>query len=104
MQRFVAAGREVLSGRKDLQCSRSVDSLMKLPSPFSGHHLLNRRGFLGHTGTGLSSIALSMMLAEQGLLKADDSALGTISGKIPIRPEINPTHPFATRSSHFPAS
>ena len=68
------------------------------------HHLLNRRSFLNHTGTGLSSIALSVMLAEQGLLKADDSKPGTVGGKNPVRPDIKPSHPFASRSSHFPAA
>jgi hypothetical protein len=55
----------------------------------TGRHLLNRRGFLDNTATGLSSIALSMMLAEQGLLKADDAKSNTVGGKSPIRPNID---------------
>ena len=77
---------------------------MKTSNTFTGHHLLNRRRFLDHTGTGLSSIALSMMLAEQGLLKADDTRPGTVGGQSPIRPDIKPSHPFASRSSHFPSA
>ncbi|HRA88831.1 MAG TPA: DUF1501 domain-containing protein, partial [Planctomycetaceae bacterium] len=70
----------------------------------TGHHPLNRRSFLDHTGTGLSSIALAMMLAEQGLLKGDESRPGTVGGRKPIRPEIDPAHPFASRQPHFPAA
>ena len=77
---------------------------MTLLSDFTGHHLLNRRGFLDHTGTGLSSIALAMLLAEQGLLQADDTNPSTVGGQSPIRPDIIPSHPFASRSSHFPAA
>ena len=73
-------------------------------SRLTGHHLLNRRGFLDHTGTGLSSIALAVMLAEQGLLKADESKSVTVGGRQPIRPEIDPAHPFAARQPHFPAA
>ncbi|MEI7701929.1 MAG: DUF1501 domain-containing protein [Planctomycetia bacterium] len=79
--------------------------MLSLPEPFpASTHLLNRRGFLGSTPTALSSIALSVMLAEQGLLKAEETPPGTVSGKPPIRPLIDPGHPFAARSSHFPAA
>ncbi len=72
-------------------------------SILAGRHLLNRRMFLGHAATGLSSIALAMLLAEQRLLKADEPVGGTVSGKPPIRPVIDPAHPFAARKSHLPA-
>jgi hypothetical protein len=68
----------------------------------AGRHLLNRRAFLDHAATGLSGIALSMLLAEQGLLRAQ-SPQGTVSGKAPLRPMIDPQHPFAARAPHFPA-
>ncbi len=70
----------------------------------SGLHLLDRRGFLDHAATGLSSLALTMMLAEQGLLKADEKLIGSVSGKAPIRPVFEPAHPFASRHPHFPAA
>ncbi len=72
-------------------------------SILAGRHLLNRRMFLGHAATGLSGIALAMLLAEQRLLKADEAGGGTVSGKPPIRPVIDPAHPFAARKSHLPA-
>ncbi len=59
----------------------------------AGRWLLDRRSFLRHAGTGLGGIALTTLLAEQGLLA---------SGK-PIRPEINPEHPLAPRNPHFRA-
>ena len=39
-----------------------------------GRHLLDRRGFLGHMASGMGGIALSALLAEQGLLAADGDA------------------------------
>ena len=59
--------------------------------------LLNRRGFLAHTGSGLGGIALASLLAEDQLLA--ESATG--SG--PIRPEIDPANPYAARQPHFAA-
>lgn len=69
-----------------------------------GYHLLDRRGFLQHAMTGLSGIAFSAMLAQQGLLGQDASSGSTVSGKSPIRPEIDPAHPFAARQPHHPAA
>ncbi|MFN3148381.1 DUF1501 domain-containing protein [Bremerella sp.] len=66
-----------------------------------GSHMLNRRSFLGHTASGLGSIALSMMLAQEKLL-ADK--VRSVGGKVPIRPEIDPGQPFAPRTSHMPAA
>ena len=53
-------------------------------------HLLDRRGFLGRTLTGLSSIGLAHLLAEDRLLAAG-----------PFRPAIDPAHPYAPRPPHF---
>src|SRR5213076_528105 len=70
---------------------------MKTPSPclaHAGRWLLNRRDFLRFGGTGLGGIALTALLAEQGLLGADKS---------PIRPQWSPERPSAPRAPHFPA-
>ena len=66
---------------------------MKAP-PLSnaGRWLLNRRDFLRFGGSGLSSIALAMLLADERLLAA---------GKSPIRPQWSPQHPYAPRPPHF---
>ena len=69
-----------------------------MPTPFHARHLLNRRGFLMNTVTGLSSIALAQLLDGQGMLAADPTAGG------PIRPSLDPLQPNAARSTHFPAA
>jgi hypothetical protein len=63
-----------------------------LPLSNTGHHLLNRRAFLRHAGTGLGGIALTSLLADQGLLAATKS---------PIAPQIRPENPLAPRPPHF---
>ncbi len=60
-----------------------------------GRHLLDRRGFLGHMASGISGIALSTLLAEQGLLAADAGAGGA-------KTSAAPTNPMAPQPSHFP--
>ncbi len=70
----------------------------------AGGHLLNRRTFLDNSATALSGIALAMLLGEQGLLRAQEGGGATVSRKTPIRPAINPAHPFAARAPHFPAA
>lgn len=55
----------------------------------SGRQLLNRRGFLGDAATGLSSIALLDLLADDRLLAG--------------QPHIDPAQPFAARPSHYEA-
>lgn len=60
------------------------------------HSLLNRRHFLQHMSQGLSGIALSALLAQEGLLAADGS-----ESKSPIRPKIDPSRPFGARDTHF---
>jgi len=71
---------------------------------YLSQHLLDRRGFLLNSATGLSQIALAMLLAEQGYLRANADEGATLSGKTPIRPQIDPARPFAARSPHFPAA
>ncbi|MST00527.1 MAG: DUF1501 domain-containing protein, partial [Pedosphaera sp.] len=61
-------------------------------SSFIGQRLLDRRAFLRSTAHGLEAIALTSLLADQGLLAADKS---------PIRPAIDPARPHAPRSPHF---
>ncbi|MEW4564460.1 DUF1501 domain-containing protein [Bremerella sp. JC770] len=63
------------------------------PARFLGSHLLNRRSFLENTVSGLGSIALTTLLAQEQLLAAT-----------PIRPDINPGQPFAPRTPHGTAA
>ena len=56
--------------------------------------LLNRRGFLANTATGLGSIALAKML----------SATQSQEDISPIRPVVDPQQPNQARSGHFPAA
>lgn len=55
------------------------------------HDLMNRRGFLGHMGTGLGAVSLLHLLGTDGLLAAGG----------PIRPTIDPAAPLRPRSPHF---
>ena len=68
---------------------------MNQPSGFFSNPLLNRRRFFADSGIGLGAIALTHLLSKQGLLAANTS------GKEPIRPVINPGHPYASRKPHF---
>ena len=61
----------------------------------AGRQLLDRRAFLRHAGMGLGGIALTSLLAEQGLLAGEDQS--------PIRPLVRPEAPLAARAPHFPA-
>ena len=53
-----------------------------------GRHLLDRRGFLSHMATGVGGIALSALLAEQGLLAGE--------------PADATKNPLAPKKPHFP--
>ncbi|MFP6886328.1 MAG: DUF1501 domain-containing protein [Opitutales bacterium] len=53
--------------------------------------LLNRRKFLRETASGLSGIALASLLQGNDLLAKESG---------PIRPNVNPKEPFASRKSH----
>ncbi len=69
----------------------------KLEQPSrAGMDLLDRRNFLAHTGTGLGGIALASLLSADGLLAAER--------KTPIRPVIDPSHPYRPRQPHFPTA
>src|SRR5437763_5280475 len=58
----------------------------------AGRRLLDRRGFLAHAGTGLAGVALTRLLADDGLLAAE-----------PWSPTIRPDAPLAARPPHFAA-
>jgi hypothetical protein len=58
----------------------------------AGRHLLDRRAFLAHGGTGLGGVALTALLAQQGLL-----------AKAPIRPRIDAARPLSPRPAHHHA-
>jgi len=73
---------------------------MKKTNLPGSRHLLDRRKFLNQTASGLSSIALTAMLAEQNLLATER----TVGGATPIRPQIDSGNPFAPRQPHFPAA
>lgn len=63
-----------------------------------GRRLLDRRGFLGTAGLSAAGLGLASLLSTDGLL-ADDER--TVSGKAPLRPEIDPNNPYMPRSPHF---
>ena len=63
-----------------------------------GRRLLDRRTFLGTAGLSTAGLALAGMLDADGLL-ADDAQ--TVSGKAPLRPDIDPHNPYASRRPHF---
>ncbi|MEX2671453.1 MAG: DUF1501 domain-containing protein [Phycisphaeraceae bacterium] len=67
--------------------------MSEIPSQ-PGRDLLNRRGFLSHTGTGAGAMALLHLLGRDGLL-ADEAA--------PIRPTIDASAPAAPRLPHHTA-
>lgn len=56
----------------------------------AGRHLLSRRDFFGQTGSSLSAIALTQLLAQHQLLAAEN----------PPRVQIDPSNPHAPRSPH----
>lgn len=58
-------------------------------------HLLDRRGFLAHAGSGLGAIALTALLGRDGLLAAEPAPSYTIA--------IDPAAPHAPRPAPGPA-
>ncbi|QDT66516.1 DUF1501 domain-containing protein [Calycomorphotria hydatis] len=66
--------------------------------PVNGNAFPTRRGFLHQLSTGLSGIALASLMHDDNLIAAESSGAG---GGGPIRPRIDPTHPYAPRDPHF---
>jgi len=61
---------------------------MNSPNPLLvGRHLLDRRQFLAHMGSGLGGIALSALLADQGLLAAEMNGAVTTKLANPLAPK-----------------
>ncbi len=67
-----------------------------------GRRLLDRRNFLHTAGLSTAGLALTSLLAAEGLLGDDD--VKTVSGKQPIRPSFSAENPYAPRESHFEAA
>ncbi|MGA0040124.1 MAG: DUF1501 domain-containing protein, partial [Pirellulales bacterium] len=70
---------------------------MYQPLSHAGRHLLDRRQFLQHGGTGLGGIALAALLAAEGRTASSENA----AADGPIRPVIDPAAPYAPRLPHF---
>ena len=64
----------------------------------NGRRMLDRRSFLGTAGLSTAGLALASLLDADGLL-ADDTR--TVSGKAPIRPDIDASNLYAERKAHF---
>src|SRR5437588_4104571 len=61
----------------------------------AGRHWLGRRNFLSQMAGGMSGIALTALLAEQGLLAGNNNK--------PTAPDIRPDVLLAAQLPHFPA-
>ena len=64
-----------------------------------GRSLLDRRNFMRNTGFAMGALGLADLLSMDGLFAGDDPAAFT--GKAPIRPNIDPNNPYASRPPHF---
>jgi hypothetical protein len=73
------------------------------PLSASGQALLQRRAFLSHSAWGLGAVALTQLLARDGLLAQEQAASPNAENHGPIQPQIDPEHPHAPRPPHFPA-
>ncbi|MEM7454129.1 MAG: DUF1501 domain-containing protein [Planctomycetota bacterium] len=67
-----------------------------------GRSLLNRRSFLGTAGLSTAGLALTSLLHADSMLVHEDEI--TVSGKAPIRPDIDPDNPYLSRAGHFDAA
>ncbi|RMG42056.1 MAG: DUF1501 domain-containing protein, partial [Planctomycetota bacterium] len=64
-----------------------------------GRRFLDRRRFLSVAGLSAAELGLVHLLARDGLLAAEPSG----GKKSPIRPQIDPAHPYRARRPHFDA-
>ena len=64
-----------------------------------GRSLLNRRGFMKNAGLSTGALGLAQLLNKDGLFGSDDPT--SFTGKSPIRPDIDPDHPYSSRKAHF---
>ncbi|YCM44461.1 DUF1501 domain-containing protein [Verrucomicrobiaceae bacterium 227] len=64
------------------------------------NHLLDRRQFMNHAGSGLGGIALASLLGQDGLLGANPKLESDLV-KAPIRPILDDGNPNAARLAHF---
>ncbi|MGY8768060.1 MAG: DUF1501 domain-containing protein [Pirellulales bacterium] len=62
-----------------------------------GRTLLDRRNFLRTSGLSMGGLALTQLLSDDGLM-ADDAKK---DHKLPVRPVIDPSIPYAPRKPHF---
>ena len=65
-------------------------------APRSDPRWLDRRQFCRVGGGGLCSLALAQLRGQQ------DPQPASVAGRPPIRPSIDPGHPYASRAPHFP--
>ena len=63
-----------------------------------GQRLLDRRHFVKNTAGALGGLGLAQLLSAK---EEDPTAF---SGKLPIRPDIDPNNPYSSRASHFDAA
>lgn len=63
-----------------------------------GRRMLDRRTFLSTAGLSTASLALTGLLDGEGLLAETPR---TVSGKTPIRPDVDPANPYGARKPHF---
>ena len=63
-----------------------------------GRRFLDRRSFLSMAGLSTAGLSLAGLLDADSLLAVEPR---TVGGKTPIRPEINPSNPYAARQPHF---
>lgn len=64
-----------------------------------GRSLLDRRQFMNQAAFSFGGIGLAQLLSSQGLLGKEDTT--NFTGKLPIRPQIDPDDPYSPRTSHF---
>src|SRR5205823_10590645 len=82
-------GQALHSGEHRMNHNRNRNRLVERFPMLLGRHLLDRRAFLSHMATGVGGIALSALMAQDGLLAAGQPG-----------PE---SRPLAPKTPQFPA-